>query len=311
MVVDDKNQMAYDSTEPAVIPTYATKEWVTNGGFDFVDGWVSSKNYSVTHERKIFFVRNEYWIISDLLTGSGSHTFDQYWHLPAISWTVVPSLDEISGRVTSAGNGLLIVPSDPTTIRASIVDDFVSDRFTQSRTVKYSKSGKVPASFETVIFPYPATAPAVTINRLDLRRGATSVTPTTASGIRIDIMSNEDYFLIAHDGETTVTEYGVFQYDGKVAYVRKEEGGFITNIQIEDGTSLAENGTNLATTYGVRAQINARNYTVEIDAPTTKSPKVTKFSIWCPSATSVKIDGKSVGFVQNGNYVGDQLARKQ
>lgn len=309
ITVDGKDQVTYvQGGGNGTLPEYETKEWLTNAGFDFVDATVSSANYDVDHERKIFFVRNEYWIVSDFLTGSGDHSFDLYYHLPS-KCLEKTTLDATSKAVHSSENRLIIVPADPAALSASVIKDWVSEKgdgWSQVKvpapTVKYSKNGAAATTFETIIYPYPGTAPAIAVSRLTVTRNGTPLSSDTASGLRIEVDGNQDYYLLAHD-QKAPTEYGTFRSDTGIAYLRKDSGGTITNIQIKNGTELKEDETILATTYGVDSNISSSNNKVEIVAPGQAGSVVSRFHIWCPGSISVKINGKSVGYEQNGNYV--------
>ena len=291
IVVNNINQSSW--TE------YIVKSWVTNKGFDYVHGQIKLSGSNPIHDRKIFFVRNEYWIISDLLTGTGSHTYDQYFHIPKEGWGNT-TMDATSKIVTCTGNNLKIIPADPTTFTsASIIDDWIETSYgykTQSPTVKYTKSGPAPTTFDTILYPYPGSAPSVSVTRLIVNRGGAPISSSTAGGLRIDINSNRDYYFISHDNPIATT-YGAFDFNGTVGYVRKNNPNVTVNIQLHDATELKENGVVLATVTGGKSDISSSNGRVEI------SGAITYFKVWAPSATSVKVNGVIVAFTQNGNYV--------
>ncbi|MCX6899406.1 MAG: alginate lyase family protein [Verrucomicrobia bacterium] len=59
--------------------------WITNDVFDFVsgvydDGWGPQSMRSVTQRREIFFAKPDYWIVHDVLSGSGEHTYEALFH---------------------------------------------------------------------------------------------------------------------------------------------------------------------------------------------------------------------------------------
>ncbi len=305
IVIDNKDQVTYvNGWTWSNYPEYGFVGGTTNSGFDFVDGWVQSQNYPVKHERKIFFVRNEYWIISDLLTGTdaNSHTYDQYFHLPKEAFGNT-ALDPVSKAVTSSYNNLKIIPADPANFTsASVFNDWDSISYgskAQSPTVKYTKNGQAPVTFDTIIYPSPTTAPTITLARLSASKSGNPVSTDKASGLKIDIGSNDDYYFIAHDTSVSMNyTYGVFQFNGAAGYVRKDGSGLVTNIQLMNALELIDNGTLLANTYGKTSNINSKGGKVEIEGT-----GVTTYRIFAPNATSVKINGAVVVFTQDGNYV--------
>ncbi|MCG2693694.1 heparinase II/III family protein, partial [Candidatus Parcubacteria bacterium] len=289
IVVDNTNQISSAG--------HSTKDWVTNSGFDYAHGGIVLPSYN--HDRKIFFVRNEYWIISDLLTGGGSHTYDQYFHIPKEGWGNT-AIDASSKTVTCTANNLKIIPADPATFTsASVISDWEAGGYGfkyQSPTVKYTKTGSTPTTFDTVIYPYSSSAPSVSVSRLAVNRSGTSLPSSTAGGLRIDINSNRDYYFISHDNPVATT-YGAFEFNGQVGYIRKNNPNVTVNIQLHDATELKENGAVLATVTGGKSDISSSGGKVEI------SGAITYFKVWAPSATSVKVNGVIVAFTQNGNYV--------
>jgi hypothetical protein len=278
------------------------KAWQVMPGYTFSHGWVSSANYDVDHDRKVTFIRNLYWIVTDLLTGPGTHTLVQHWHLPAQARGKV-SLNPSTGAVV--GNGLVLVPASPWKLTAAIDDDWVSTDYskkTRAPTVRYRKANVgTPQVFETLLVPYRLGAespPSVEASQLAVTRGNVNLTKSKASGLKIKIGAVTDLYLQAHDA-LAPTRYGNFLFDGEMAWLRRNSAGTVTNMQIRGGTRLeAVGGALLADTGSVRTAVSSRNHAVHLG-----NPDVRYFKIWCPSATLVKIAGVSVPFVQQGNYV--------
>ncbi|MFA6561248.1 MAG: alginate lyase family protein [Verrucomicrobiia bacterium] len=59
--------------------------WLSNDAFDFAsgvydDGWGPQNLQTVTQRREIFFAKPDYWVLHDLLNGSGEHTYETLFH---------------------------------------------------------------------------------------------------------------------------------------------------------------------------------------------------------------------------------------
>lgn len=59
--------------------------WIANDAFDFVsgvyeDGWGPQNLRHVTQRREIFYAKPDYWVLHDVLTGSGEHTYEVLFH---------------------------------------------------------------------------------------------------------------------------------------------------------------------------------------------------------------------------------------
>ncbi|MCX7823982.1 MAG: heparinase II/III family protein [Verrucomicrobiae bacterium] len=71
--------------------TWATHQplagnWLSNDAFDFVsgvydDGWGPQNLRTVSQRREIFFAKPDYWVLHDLLSGSGTHTYEALFHM--------------------------------------------------------------------------------------------------------------------------------------------------------------------------------------------------------------------------------------
>ncbi|MCB0213795.1 MAG: alginate lyase family protein, partial [Anaerolineae bacterium] len=118
VVVDNLDQSILIDVWRVYQPAQAKlHQWITSDHFDFVDG--SHNGYmrlpeGVTHRRRIFFVKPEYWIVIDTVTGSGEHTYDNYFHLMP---NAVVQINQESQQVRATGGvddtGLIIAPLPP------------------------------------------------------------------------------------------------------------------------------------------------------------------------------------------------------
>lgn len=307
VTVDNKDQVLfswlptgngkYGSWANSSLPDHGVKSWATNSGYDYINAWITSSNFgNITHSRKIFFVRNEYWIISDILTGgSDPHTYEQYFQLPRQSLGNT-KIDPTSKAVCSTFNNLIIVPADPEELTANIVDGFRGDvTAPNAPTIRYEKTSSAAASFDVLIYPYPSDIPAVSLVRTVTKRGTANLLPSIASGLKIKIRNSTDFYFISHDSPVS-TDYGKFKFDGEAGYVRKNADQII-NIQLKDCTKLEEGNKLLVDTYGIKANVGAVSGKVEITGP------VSKFKVWAPGALTVILNGQGAAFKQMGSYV--------
>ena len=80
--------------------------WIADRRFDYVigehDGYLRLPQ-PVKHERRILFLKNNYWLIHDLLKSSGPHHYDVWFHLA----------DSITPQVSDDGKSLILaLPSE-------------------------------------------------------------------------------------------------------------------------------------------------------------------------------------------------------
>ncbi len=124
----------------------------------------------------------------------------------------------------------------------------------------------------------------------------TYVTTTTSTGSIITVSwpapSNYvDYSIFNTSGLDFVT-------DAKLSRVRLAPGSVISSFQMAQGTVLSKNGTELVNLYGCPGTVTRAGSRVDIAGAT-----VGLFRVYAPGATTVMLNGASVGFEQMGNYV--------
>lgn len=160
--------------------------WKSTPEYDLVDamydeGYGADMDRSVTHRRRILFVKPFYWlVVDDMLPGTGSsrgreHTYEQLWHLrpgPA-------ALDAEAGEAWTLGaDGNLLVVSDRLRDlrlisgglgprRVDVLQGWYSAKYgtrTAAPVVAYRWEEAAPSRTATLLYPFTGAAkPAVTL----------------------------------------------------------------------------------------------------------------------------------------------------
>ena len=68
------NDAKRQPSEPEIVPDPDTR-WITTDAFDFVESWYKASNYQ--HKRSIFYKKNEYFILHDLILGNEEKLIQQ------------------------------------------------------------------------------------------------------------------------------------------------------------------------------------------------------------------------------------------
>ena len=98
---------------------YSTKPlpniWVTNKRYDLGEGFYSEGygdvfDTSVTHQRIIKFVKNKYWIVTDVFTPSDTlnHTYDTWFHFNTSSYGTDTNMGIIYSNASNSANVAII-----------------------------------------------------------------------------------------------------------------------------------------------------------------------------------------------------------
>jgi hypothetical protein len=265
--VDGQGQSWGDRTIP--------HEWTTTEAFDLVDGASTAfAAKSCRHRRKILFLKPDYWVLSDLLTGSGEHLAEQYFHFAPVSLTQATTVDIDAATkrcVTRSPDqaNILVVPADAGRVDLrfaerppfnappkpsqddSLLGWFVPGEFRkfESPVAIYSRRAPVPFAMDAVLFPVPAHAEAsVKVTRLPVLQDGEPVEPHQASALQVDVLLTgpgkvsrpyRDVILLSHDGPHR-RQYGPYTFDGELAWLRLGADGRLARLVIKNGRALSE-----------------------------------------------------------------------
>ena len=277
VTVDGLSQMRL-VTGPFTVPEPLDNLWVSTPLCDYLDGtyehgWGSGQfgepmssvfhpeafagaiDDSVTHRRTVTYVRAatpvecEYWIVSDRLTGSGEHRYEQLFHfVPSEVETDAETL--IARSVTGDQANIALVPAVTDGVKLEVARGRTEPQMqgwycagkdgrpSPSPCVIYSRQGAPPAMFQTVLWPQrPGDG---WLPRVDAEGepGSGWVRVRRPDG-------TEDLYCAAADDGTH--ELGEVSFDGVAALLRLDCDGQPTAWQVIGGSALRWQGEELGT----------------------------------------------------------------
>ncbi len=219
---------------------YALKQldntWLTNPLFDFLEGNYdfTSQGIDVVHTRAILFVRSEYWLVMDRLTGedeTAAHHFRMKYQLDkdleaSCEGNVLRARHPVTGaslhmEQLAEGVALRIAKGE----REPKVEGWlaVAEDAWPAPAAIYEKTGPVPAGFETLLYPLPRGEQAA----IDTERNG----PVLSVRVARDGKTVRDVFLLAsHSSEA-------LSFSGHLAWIRCDEQG-LQSLSIIGGTEL-------------------------------------------------------------------------
>ena len=230
-------------------------EWLTTDYFDFVDGaHAGFADTDIIRRRKIFFVKGcpdgfaDYWILCDLLSGTGSHKYEQFFHFagPTQRQGAEAALDDATLAASTAHRdtaNVQVIPAytngmDATFVQARETDMSPKDKMTRpamlgwivtdgtfrrakSAVAVYAREGALPVSFYDVLFPTAQGATAqVAVTTLPVTAGGAELEPTQAAGVRIDCVLNRP----VHDPTSIEMDLGDNLAASRPGFVEVSEG---------------------------------------------------------------------------------------
>ena len=219
-------------------------EWTSTEHFDVADG--SHDGYRrlidpVTHRRCVLFVKPEYWIVIDRLTGRGYHTLEHYFHL--MPWAVTQIehdtgvahvLDERACPV------LTIAPVGAPSLRADCVSgtttpiqgwvSFYSGVKVAAPVVRYVQTVQMPAVFCTVLYPHrPHDVETVQVSELEVKVDGRAADKTAMYGVTVETNGYRDIGIIAYEQRAVWKTFANYESNAELVYLRhrKADGALV------------------------------------------------------------------------------------
>lgn len=228
-------------------------KWASNDKCDYAagaydDGYSSHNSVRVKHARSIFFVKPDYWIVTDALTPADDkpHRYESLFHLDAGS-AEADEASKIVRTTDAAAANLTIIPlvDDGLAVRIvsgqkePVVQGWIRSGAYDCRPIPtpiFEREQSGPTSFAYVFYPTPegAKCPVVALEPLEAKAEGRVL----AMAIRFD-NGRTDYFVQAD--KPGKTRFGDFETDGLVTYVRTQGRDVITAVVL-DGTRLTRAG---------------------------------------------------------------------
>lgn len=102
-------------------------QWSSNTVFDYVsgkyeDGYGSNQDTSVKQKRIVLFAKPDYWIVRDVLTGSGSHTIQERFQFRNNNVMTIDGTSKIAQTNNVGEANLRIIPVDTSGLDVSSVE---------------------------------------------------------------------------------------------------------------------------------------------------------------------------------------------
>ena len=202
-----------------------TEKWVSNDGLDYVLG-SHDRHTGLVHSRGVVFVKPDYWIVLDSITGEGDHTYDQNWHFKEDAGLTADSATKTVHTSYPSGGNLLMIPVDTYGLTSESIDFLIADGRmadspgTPSKGWKYARASLPPKTMDLVLYPYNGGhVPNVTVKRLKIG-GAPD-----ATALRVDVNGNTDYVFVSRTGAVSASmPDSNLKVDGEIVVIRLSNG---------------------------------------------------------------------------------------
>ena len=209
------------------------------------------KRVFVDHERRILFVKPDYWILSDRLLGKGRHKAESLFHFQA-SATARVEPEDGSVRTVNGRAGLVILPAPGPELQARIVQGqedppqgWVPAGWGEHRpspVAIYSAEEELPLAIDMVLYPHPGEgAPALSVERLEVQEEGEAVPTWQASALCVHVDGGRDYCYVSHERRALRTA-GPLVSDAEVVLVRCGGDGRPRELALINGSYVSLEG---------------------------------------------------------------------
>ena len=258
------NTIEIDESEQAWGAQMMPCEWLATEAFDYVDGaHAGYEPLGVTHRRKILFARadddrfGDYWILADLLTGTGSHTYEQFFHFAGPSQTQGAKAEMDPTTLTCRSThdncpNAVIAPAPAEGLAGGFVEAQDTDmsigekrerkamlgwivtggtfQKAKSAVAVYTMQGEPPLALYDVLMPTIAGAEAdISVERLPVTQNGHAVDPAAAAGLKISC----SYERSVHDPASIVIDVGENLAAGKPASAEINTNAFGADAEVK------------------------------------------------------------------------------
>jgi hypothetical protein len=225
IVIDSLDQPAENIPAPA--------RWITSHGFDFVSAVGPAQN-NATHRRSVLFVKPEYWIVMDRISGDGPHRYEQFWHLNA---AIAESL-KYDPRTNQLQTPSMVLASPMSESSYSLSEGWFSPRYRERvKAPLLNRSENRTGSFawSTVIYPYTESKPELKVERIAASMSSGGTEP---AALKVTRGTTADFFFERDTVDGRVSFDGL-STDGSVLFARREAGGGVSAFFLADGSFIA------------------------------------------------------------------------
>lgn len=333
-ITDIKNNKQFFQNDKWAINETKLNSWVSNNKFDFFSGNTRESTYSdyygnqngasmkTGYNRKIFFVKPNYWIVSDLVEdrapeGKTDNKYDVMFHfMPGSNYTLDQNTKLAQTNFTDKTNTMLIsADKDVELTREEGYFCPISGSYTLTDRIVFSKTKPATekATFDTIVFPSKSGEQdaKVSADRIQM-----NVPSSIASAMKINREDSNgkftDYYYYSNEksfndtNTFSIRNFDSFEYDGEVAFVSFDGQGKLSNMSISNGKTLKKDNTEIikATSAIKDLSINIENSNMALESSVKNFADlgVIELTPGC-DITSITYNGELIQFSQVNGVV--------
>ncbi|MCL4524465.1 MAG: heparinase II/III family protein, partial [Acidobacteria bacterium] len=219
-------------------PNVQVELWVAGESFDLLaaghDGYARLPK-PVRHLRSVFYLRNQFWLVRDIVLGSGAHDLEINWHLAPGMQPETTGANRFRAEASGRAAIVFLVP-DGHGWQPSLETGWYSPAYgrkVQSPMLRFRQRAQLPAEFATMICVTGAGVEAPdSLVRMDAHASG-------VSGYEINTAQARHVLIFSEcDGDWAL---GPWSSDAKVFYCRRTMSGALQQLAFVQGSFVKHN----------------------------------------------------------------------
>lgn len=222
--------------------TFVVKEplpntWLSEDDYDYCvstyeEGYGREGDKTVSHKRRVLFVKPEYWIITDTMTPSddAGHKYESMFHLDADAAIVDAETNRVETQNTDSSNLAIIPPlNDDVAVdiisgqEEPVVQGWIPAGGYDVRPIPtpiFTKTNKGTTWFVYVFYPTPKgqELPIVAVESLEVRHNDEEY--SGARAVKISFNDGREHYFLQADSSGKKLEFGEFSSDEEFALIK-------------------------------------------------------------------------------------------
>ncbi|HEV8385527.1 MAG TPA: alginate lyase family protein [Candidatus Acidoferrales bacterium] len=245
----------------------------------------------VTHRRTVMFVKPDYWIVSDEVTGTGTHALEFFFHFaPGVK------VESQHGAWLASKGGARFLLAPPAGVNISIVSGEESPaQGWVSRDYGHKEPAPVliaqaqtalPARFHWLLCPSPAGWPRVR--------------ELPGPGLRLAVETDAWTTLVVVRGQQLDPDQGELWTDAEVAVLRRTKADEASRFVLVNGCCAESGGRALVRADSMFDELDAL---FEGEAAEIHARPARRFALHAPHARHARLNGKPAKFSRDGEWI--------
>jgi hypothetical protein len=304
------NTVMVDSRSMRKCVNNRLNQWWTGEVYDFADATSDGYRWiGVLHNRRILFVKPDYWIITDFLPGpsyygtsfqtSGYHEFDWLAHFQPTKLII----DKKSKRINTTNDdaNVALIPLNPDEVQVKDSRGPVSTPFgiEDAPYISLHQEGMAFVQYQVLLLPYEGGD----VPEIDFTLLVTDEVDRVHRqniGYEIAVLGRKDIFLESGNSKEKVT-FGDYTLCGDVAHICDAEKNNALYLLLDTDYFAYKGELIFSSPHRIEAIEFSAKRPSELKIITQSS--ISGIKIYAPGVTDVEVNNRERNFSKQGNYV--------